>query len=126
MSEKLDLKSITMTMRIFAADLQSCASPGREGGGGGGRNSTDVAEKERCREWIGKSSNIGWITEGSGECREWLTKLVDGGVPQHVPRQETRNSKLFPPLLCSRNLLKNTSIDHQNSTLGRNHGLHRR
>jgi hypothetical protein len=30
MSEKLDLKSITMTMRIFAADLQSCASPGRE------------------------------------------------------------------------------------------------
>jgi hypothetical protein len=28
MSEKLDLKS--MTMRIFAADLQSCASPGRE------------------------------------------------------------------------------------------------
>jgi hypothetical protein len=125
MSEKLDLKSITMTMRIFAGGFAVlCLS--REGGGGGGRSSTDVAEKERCREWIGKSSNIGWITEGSGECREWLTKLVDGGVPQHVPRQETRNSKLFPPLLCSRNLLKNTSIDHQNSTLGHNHGLHRR
>jgi hypothetical protein len=27
MSERLDLNS--MTMRIFAADLQSCASPGR-------------------------------------------------------------------------------------------------
>jgi hypothetical protein len=35
MSEKLDLKSITMIMRIFAADLQSCACPGREEEEGG-------------------------------------------------------------------------------------------
>jgi hypothetical protein len=31
-----------------------CLSREGGGGGGGGRNSTDVAEKERCREWMGK------------------------------------------------------------------------
>lgn len=93
MSEKLNLNS--MTMRVFAADLQSCASPGRaeeEEEGGIPRMSRRRRGAEN--EWA-KSSNIGWITEGS---EEWLTKPVDGGVPQHVPRQEFETCPSSPLL----------------------------